>query len=133
MNLGTQTNNLVNNMYSRMVNGSPVPKVGMGATTLSWTDRHAATVTKVTEFASKKWAFEISVVHDNVTVISGSVHDGSAEFATTPNPAGYADLYRMDKAGKWVHGFINRETGKFKKSSGGLILGIRDHHIDPSF
>jgi hypothetical protein len=32
-----------------------------------------------------------------------------------------------------VSGYINRDTGKFNKSAGGLILGVRDHYVDPSF
>ena len=134
MNIGTQTNSLVNHLYSRMTVGAPKPVVGMAATTLSWTDRHAATVTEVTELASKVWAYEIRVVEDKALVISGSTHDGSATFAFVPNPHRYADIYRMNrKTGAWVHGYINQDTGKFKKGQGGLILGVRDHYVDPSF
>lgn len=134
MNIGTQTNSLVNNLYSRMTIGAPAPEVGMGATTLSWTDRHAATVTKVFELTSKVWAYEIYVVDDVITVESGSTHDGSAVFASVPSTDGCADIYRMDrKTGSWVRGYINQATGKFKKSTGGLILGKRDHYVDPSF
>jgi hypothetical protein len=135
MNLGTQTNSLVNHLYSRMTVGAPAPVVGMAATTLSWTDRHAATVTKVTAFGGVKlWSHEIEVVEDTALVISGSTHDGSATFAFVPNTNGYVNLYRKSrKTGAWVHGYINRDTGKFNKSSGGLILGTRDHYVDPSF
>jgi hypothetical protein len=134
MQVGTETGSLVNHLYSRMTEGAPAPVVGMAATTLSWTDRHAATVTKVLELTSKVWAYEIHVVDDVVTVVSGSTHDGSAVFATTPSTDGYPTLYRMDrKTGAWVRGYINSETSKFKKASGGLILGRRDHYIDPSF
>ena len=135
MNIGTQTNSLINNIYSRMTVGAPAPTVGMAATTLSWTDRHAATVTKVTELKSKVWAYEIHIIEDKPTVVSGSVHDGSAVYTFEPNPFGYADMYRMDsKTGKWVRGYINQETGRFKqRRSGGLIIGMRDHHYDPHF
>jgi hypothetical protein len=134
MKIGTQTNSVINNLYSRMTVGAPAPVVGMAATTLSWTDRYAATVTEVTELTSKVWAYEIRVVEDKVLVISGSTHDGSATFAFVPTPSGYANIYRMDrKTGVWAHGYINQDTGKFKKGQGGLILGRRDHHVDPSF
>jgi hypothetical protein len=47
---------------------------------------------------------------------------------------GYANIYRMDrKTGAWVYGYVNQDTGKFKKGQGGLILGRRDHYVDPSF
>ena len=134
MNIGTQTSSLVNHLYSRMTVDAPAPVVGMAATTLSWTDRHAATVTEVTELTSKVWAYQISVVEDTVMVVRGSTHDGSAEFATVPNADGCASLYRMErKTGKWVRGWIHALTGRFNKFSGGLILGKRDHYVDPSF
>ena len=134
MNIGTQTNSLVNHLYSRMTIGVPAPTVGMAATALWWTDRHAATVTAVTELKSKVWSYEITVVDDMIVVVSGSTHDGSAKFETMPNPKGYPDIYRMDrKTGKWVRGFINEITGRFAKLPGGLILGTRDHYVDPSF
>lgn len=134
MNLGTHTNSLVNHLYSRATIGAPAPTVGMAATTLSWTDRHAATVTKVFELTSKVWAYEIHVVDDIVTVTSGSTHDGTAKFAFTPTNDGYAALYRMDrKTGAWTHGYINKTTGRFLKTQGGLVLGRRDHYVDPSF
>jgi len=134
MKLGTQTNSVVNHLYSHATVGAPKPMVGMAATTLSWTDRHAATVTEVTELCGKRWLYEIRVVEDKALVIAGSTHDGSATFAFVPNLMGYADIYRMDrKTGAWVHGYINQDTGKFKKGQGGLILGKRDHYVDPSF
>lgn len=133
MNIGTQTNSLVNHLYSRMTVNAPAPTVSMAATTLMWSDRHAATVTSVTEVKSRLWAYEITVVDDTVTVISGSTHDGSAKFATAPNPDGHADLYRMDrKTGEWSHGYRN-SVNRFCVSPGRLILGKRDHYVDPSF
>jgi hypothetical protein len=134
MNIGTQTSSLVNHLYSRMTIGAPAPEVGMAATTLSWTDRHAATVTAVTELKSKVWAYEICVVDDEVLVIKGSAHDGSATYAFVPGIYNHAATYRMErKTGKWVRGYINQDTGRFQKSTGGLILGKRDHYVDPSF
>ena len=134
MNIGTQTSSLVNHLYSRMTIGSPAPEVGMAATTLSWTDRHAATVTSVCELSSETYSLQIEVVEDTVVVVSGSTHDGSAEFSTVPNPDGYADVYRMErKTGKWVRGHISSKTRRFLKLPGGLILGKRDHYVDPSF
>jgi hypothetical protein len=134
MNIGTQTNSVINHLYSRMTVDAPSPKVGMAATTLSWSDRHAATVTEVTELCGARWLYEIRVVDDTISVVSGSTHDGSATYAFTANPTGYAYLYRMDrKTRAWVRGYINKDTGKFNKSEGGLILGRRDHYVDPSF
>ena len=135
MKIGTQTGSLVNHIYSNMTIGAPAPTVGMGATTLSWTDRHAATVVKVIELKSKVWAYEIHIIEDKPTVVSGSAHDGSAVYTFEPNPTGYLDIFRMDrKTGKWVRGYTNQQTGRFKqRRNGGLILGMREHYYDPHF
>ena len=47
MRLGRETNSITNWMLST-TKGAPEPVVGMGATILMWTDRHAATIVKVT-------------------------------------------------------------------------------------
>jgi hypothetical protein len=108
MNIGTQTNSLVNSMYSRMTINAPAPTVGMGATRLSWTDRHAATVTKVAELTSKVWAYEIHIVEDKITVVSGSTHDGSAVFATHPTQMVTPTCIAW--IAKRVHGFAVTST-----------------------
>ena len=135
MNLGTQTSSLVNHLYSRMTVGAPKPVAGMAATVLRWSDRQAATVVSVTELDGKLWSYQIEVAEDDVEVVSGSTHDGSAQFVSRASlGAGYKHLYRMDrKTGRWVCGYMNAQTGKFNKLSGGLILGKRDHYVDPSF
>jgi hypothetical protein len=134
MNIGTQTNSLVNHLYSRATIDAPAPFVGQAATTLSWTDRHAATVTEVETLKSKLWSYEIRVTQDRATVVSGSAHDGSAVFEFAPNSHGYSETYRQNrKTGTWFKGYINHDTGNFKKGSGGLILGRRDHYVDPHF
>src|ERR1700734_2303534 len=43
---GTETGSLVNHMMS--LSKLMTPEIGMGATILCWTDRHAATITHVT-------------------------------------------------------------------------------------
>lgn len=48
MKLGTDTGSLTNYLLSG-TNGQPKPVVGMGATILSWTDRHPATIVEVSK------------------------------------------------------------------------------------
>lgn len=136
MNLGTQTSSLVNHLYSRATVGQPRPFVGMGATVLGWSDRRACTVTKVTEFGgSKVWGFEIEVVEDQATVVSGSAHDGGAVYEFTRRD-GSPSLFRYNKkTQKWVAGFINRDTDRFCAygSGSGIRIGEREQYIDPSF
>lgn len=47
MRLGTQTGSVTNHILSRATIGQPEPTVGMGATLLGWTDRHACTIVEV--------------------------------------------------------------------------------------
>lgn len=136
MKLGTQTGSVVNHIYSRATIGQPRPVVGMGATELLWSDRHAATITKVTELTSKRWLYEIEVVCDKATVISGSGHDGSAEYSYEPG-TGTPNIYRSRReGGEWVQVFLNKDTGKVCQAVGGgrgLRIGDRDEYRDPSF
>ena len=134
MNIGTQTTSLVNHLYNRMTNGSPDPIIGMGATILGWSDRHAGTVQSVTKLDSKVWSYQITVTSDTRTVVSGSEHDGSAVYSFSSNLDGYGYIYRKDrKTGHWVSGYINPDSGRFIKQDGRLILGFRESYIDPSF
>ena len=126
-------NSLINNIYANTTVDAPRPVVGMAATTLSLTDRHAATVVKVTELTGQ-YVYEISVTDDDIQVVSGSTHDGSAKFVTTPNFDAYPKIYRQNRKTKqWIGGYINADTDRFCKLGGGLILGFRDHYVDPSF
>ena len=136
MKLGTETGSLVNHLYSQAPRNEPAPFVGQGATILSWSDRQAATVVAVRELAGARWAFEIEVTDDTTRVVSGSMHDGSAVFETTPNPDGPRTLYRKARStGEWVKGYRNPSTDRFNTTGtrGGLVLGRRDHYYDPSF
>jgi hypothetical protein len=131
-----KTNSLINSLYNRMTKGAPKPAVGMGCTMTGWTDRYPGTVVKVTEFGgSKRWAYEIEVMADNYRVVKGWAHDGSAEYAYSPDPTGCPYLFAFDrKAEKWVEAFRNPATGKLNTRKGkGLILGFRERYCDPSF
>jgi hypothetical protein len=136
MKLGTETASVINNIYSRAVIGEPAPKVGMGATILGWTDRYAATITKVTEFGgSASWKFEIEVVDDLAKVVAGSAFDGSAEYEYSPGDGPARTFRKSKKTGMWVAGYVSDETGKWNsyKEGKGLRIGERDAYRDPSF
>lgn len=134
MKLGTQTNSLVNHLYSRATIGQPAPKVGMGATVLLWSDRNAATITKTTELCGKNWLWEIEVIVDVAKVVSGSEHDGSSTYEFSPGD-GQPHLFRFSrKTQRWVGGHISQKTGKFNGGNGlGIRIGQREHYRDPSF
>lgn len=136
MRIGTETASLVNHLYSRATTGQPIPVVGMGVTILSWTDRHAGTIHKVTEFGgSKVWQYEIEVSEDDAKRTDNNGMSECQEYEYTPRPDGYRSIFRFSrKSGEWVSGRINAETGKFKMVRGnGLIIGKRETYHDFSF
>lgn len=133
MNLGTQTASLVNHLYSRGVIGQPAPVVGMGATELLWTDRHAMTIVEVVE--EKGVVKRIGLTRDEAIVVKGSALDGSAEYRYETRTGAYVSYYRIGKTGLWQQTWRN-ENGRWignAKSGTGLRIGQRDEHRDPSF
>lgn len=131
MKLGTQTASVINHLYARAVIGQPEPKAGMGATILMWTDRHAATVFRVFKAGA---AVIVETRDDKEVVISGSSHDGSAEWGYKTNVRGSVRHFRRASNGTWQSVRKNEETGRWIKTNGnGLRLGERDAYRDPSF
>jgi hypothetical protein len=131
MKLGTQTASVTNHLYARAVIGQPEPVAGMGATILMWTDRQAATVFRVFKAGA---AVIIETRDDKQTVISGSSHDGSAEWGFKTNVRGSARYFRRASNGMWQAVRKNEATGRWIKTNGnGLRLGERDTYRDPSF
>lgn len=121
----------MNSMVNMVMNTSTTePEVGMGATLLMWSDRAPVTIAKVNRFASgarKGQVREIHVVPDTWTVVSGSVHDGSAKYDITPADLDNADTLRRAS--------VYRPTAKGWRSATGnkLSVGTRDVYSDPSF
>lgn len=131
MKLGSQTNSVMNHIYSRAVVGQPTPEVGMGATLLLWTDRHAATIVEVQEI---KGITYIKVQADTAKVVSGTKQNGSATYEYSPNPNGQELLFRREPNGRWQQVRWNDKTKRWSKRDGeGLRIGERDEHYDPSF
>lgn len=117
-----------NNHYARATKGQPTPVVGMGATILLWSDRHAATIVSV---GGKPDAWVIEVQEDRAKVISGSDFDGSADYEYSPRPNGRIHTFRF-KDGVWRE--LDREGRLMPKGSGsGLRIGDRLEYRDPSF
>lgn len=124
MKLGSQTNSVMNHLYSRGVIGEPVPVVGMGATLLLWTDRHACTITCV-QYKGDKTI--VTVKQDRVSV------SGDGETLYGPNPNAREQHFRRDENG-WVSVRLNQSTGRWCMLRGnGLRIGERDEYRDPSF
>lgn len=132
MRLGTETGSVINHVHSRAVIGQPEPVVGMGATVLLWTDRHAATIVSVQKLGADVF---VSVQHDRARVVAGNTMDGSAEYEFEPNRQGRLEHFRSRNGGAWQQVVFAMETQRWRKSATahGLRIGARDEYRDPSF
>lgn len=106
--------------------GQPEPKVGDGATVCMWSDRNPATITEVLRFKSGEREGQIRgvvVKADNWKVVSGSEHDGSAQYE-----------YQSNDAARGVTFLVN-QRGQYVQKGGGdkLRIGHRERYYDPSF
>jgi hypothetical protein len=131
--LGTETGSVINHLYAAGTKGQPDPEVGMGATVLHWTDRHAGTIVAAEQDKQGRWV--IQVQGDHAKVVSGSTYNGSAQYEYSANPNGGIDRFRFEN-GRWCELRLNHESGRLNKVKGGghgLVIGRRDEHYDPSF
>lgn len=123
-----RTNSLINNLMD--AGRQAEPTVGEGVTFLHWSDRSPATIVSVSRFGPKAQkagqvkSFE--VVPDDYRVVSGSTHDGSAQYEITPTP-------EEKWAGK--RKILVKATAKGWTSAGGtaVAVGYRDAYYDPTF
>lgn len=134
LRLGTQTGSLVNHLYSR---NAPVPpcavEIGMGATFLSWTDRHPATVHATWSEGKKNPRIFISVREDDWRRTDKNGISESQEYDYTPDPDGREEVYRWS-GDRWEGVRRNPETGRWIKCRNyGLVLGYREKYEDPCF
>lgn len=113
---GTQTASLINHLYSGSI--SPIPTVGMGATILSWTDRHAATIVEVVSHR------KIAIIEDNAEAKHKGMTD-SQEWELTPGTGG-KQYFTLRVNGTWV-----REGESIKGQR--LGVGYKSHYYDYSF
>jgi hypothetical protein len=129
MKLGTQTGSLTNHILSRAVIGQPTPVVGMGATVLGWTDRHACTIVDVNAFCDT-----IIVQEDNFTRADDNGISENQTYTYERNPTGAVYVFKKDKHGKWYEVRVNPKTGRYNKTGGpGLRIGERAQYHDFSF
>ncbi len=107
----------------------PEPEVGMGATILDYTDRDACTIIGIHRTAQSKGGkvVSVTVMKDTATRIDANGMSESQDYA-----------YAFDLKAK-PQTFTRRKTGCFvkqgEKANGGthLVIGERDHYVDPSF
>ena len=131
LKLGTQTASLSNHIYSRATIGQPEPVVGMGATVLCWTDRHAATITKVETIRRR---IHLEVREDKVKRKDNNGLSESQDWECTTNPEGRLYTFRQNENGGWQAVWLNPKTNRWSRADGeGLLIGQRRHYHDFSF
>lgn len=132
MKFGTETGSVVNHIRSRQTRGAPTPEIGMGATVLLWTDRHAATVIG---YDPQKRIVTIQEDHAKRTDQNGFCE--MQEYEYTPDPDGLCYHFRWNtKKETWEQVRFNNETGRWNKINGGgcgIFIGSRETYRDFTF
>lgn len=115
-----RTGSLFNNLYGE--SRQPEPIIGMGATILGWSDRHAATVVEV---GKTKREVVIQRDHAKRTDTNGLSETQTYEYIA--NTDARKDTYTLRKDGGWVR------KGESLKSGQRIMLGRREEYADPTF
>jgi hypothetical protein len=108
---------LHNTLYDRAT-GDVTPVVGMGATRIFWSDRHAATIIAVSRTGHK-----VTVQDDTATRTDKNGMSDAQSYDYAPNPNGPTAVYTRRKDGTY------RERG----GQGRLLINVRFHYHDFSF
>jgi hypothetical protein len=127
--LGKTTGSLVNALYA--LESVKVPNIGDGATILSWTDRHPATVIDIEE---KGRYVYVTTQDDNYHRVDKNGMSDAQTYLYSPNPEGAIRHWRINQRGETDRVSINPETGRWNKwGSGGIYFGRREKFHDFSF
>lgn len=113
-----RTGSIVNLLMDQ--SSQPVPLVGMGATELGWTDRHAYTVVEV------QTPKRIVVQADNTKRTDKNGMSEMQVYEYTPNPNAAKEVLTLRKNGRWIR------QGESSKSTS-FALGFRKAYHDFSF
>lgn len=115
-----QTGSLINSLMNNSKN--PAPVVGMGATMLGWTDRHAATIVEVSKSGRR-----VVIQRDKAirTDSYGMSDCQSYSFERDENAPRRA--YTLRKNGAWV------AEGTSMRSGSRISIGHRSEYYDYSF
>lgn len=99
------------------------PEVGMGATMLAWTDRHAATIVAVSESGRS-----VDVQRDIARRVDNlGMTDSGQCYEFTPDPTAAVLTYTLRRNGRWVR------KGAPMRGGSVLLIGRRDEFYDFSF
>ena len=126
--LGKDTGSLVNYMQGNY-GSRTVPAVGDGATILSWSDRHPATVIEVA--TDRQGRPLVTVQEDNYKRTDKNGFSDMQEYEYSRNLEGSTSTWRLEN-NSWV-GVYKGETGRWKKTHGHIRMGEREKYHDHSF
>jgi len=116
---------MINQILAAGVIGAPTPAVGMGATMLLWSDRHAMTIIAVDYFKSGARKGQVSTVYatrDQAVRVDTNGMSDAQEYVFLPANDGI------------VSRFTARKNGRFQDKGGAtLAIGYRSEHYDYSF
>lgn len=115
---------LINNLYAGA--GNPEPEVGMGATRLCWTDRHACTIIEVTRNQAGV-ATAVRTRADKVVRVDTNGVSDAQSYRYEPGDQPGSTIYTRRRNGCWVR------KGDSMKGGERLLIGKRDHYYDHSF
>ena len=96
------------------------PEVGMGATEVMYTDRHAFTIVEVIS------PTRIRVRADKATRVDPNGMSDAQQYEFTPDPQGRERVLTKRRNGKWV------AVGE-SQNAPGFLLGVRSKYHDYSF
>lgn len=136
MKLGTETGSLTNHIMSRAVIGQPTAAIGMGATVLCWTDRHAGTIQRVDSWArAGKAVTHVAVQEDWSFRTDKNGMSECQDYSYQPNPTGSWTYFQSTDGGAWQEMVKSTKTNRWNKVKGGkgLRIGERDTYHDYSF
>lgn len=115
LKLGTETGSFTNFVLS--AGDGPIPVVGMGATILGWTDRHACTIIEVSKSGKT-----IKIQQDTAIRTDKNGMSDCQSYDYSPDPDGCIREVRLTKKG-W----------KITGGGSSVRIGDRDEHYDYSF
>ena len=115
---------MINKILAASTIGAPQPEVGMGATILMHSDRHAATIIEVEYFKTGPRAGQakaVTVQRDTAQRVDSNGMSDAQTYVYLPNPNGATTRFTLRKGGRWeAYGFS-------------LGIGYRDEHFDFSY
>lgn len=113
---------LVNSVYAASTRGQPEPTVGMGATILGGSDRHAATIVEVKKLGKYP---AVVVQRDTARRTDNNGMSEDQDYAYTPNPEAPRKTYRFRNE-RWEAVYQDRETKRWRAEKyDSLVIGFR--------